>query len=742
MKRIAPLWRSLIAMLMGTLAACLPARAWAACGVSDPGGCVDGALYSFWYGLAGLGWSLDRTLLLLAYQLDSFRWWLVEVAFSSAYQVLIQVIDPLILPFATLAVIVGCFGVLLLPIFGRVNLVNVRHALVWSLLAPLLITLSGPAIVQLEQIRSEVSTTLFSGVSAVTPGAIFGAAATDMGQSTPLYPANPCGTGTLARTSAGGLRLDDLAAALLWADAEDIHCPDFGGPSADIPDLFFDAAPSGPGYARDEDISLMDAGNDRTQAVQNIQRGAVRTFLGLLPATLAVLDALVQLVFALCLIALWIGLPIGLVFVFFEQTAGGITGLFRRLLSVLQVSWSTSVLLGLVGACLIAAAQLRNAAAYTGFAIGGIILTTYMLLVAVETFKGCVRTLNDTVMSATGLSVTQPFAVAGGAATSTLQAGAALATGGAATALTAAAAFQQTGSGRYAAASAAGRIRPLAQLGEVAAAMGWVRDEEVLEGLHAGGRSRQGGWRGARLQMTSDAKRRDDAGRTFRDRVEERQLERQLDHTQRPTVVQELGQAMSGGRAAASYVAGGHLAQDAQQTAAVVPDLVRSGWGNLRHSWRRFGEEVSDRSGGSRSPLRQSAAVAQVLDDQLRPGRRHAVMRLDERRQLRYDDPPASLPAEAITVARAQARIPRLLTLGYAVQERRDGQVSLWKPDAAQRGSSQDQRAQVEERLGLIKSGALLGDPVEVQRELDQLRAAPRTPAVPANNAPDPKGKA
>jgi hypothetical protein len=70
-----------------------------------------------------------------------------------------------------------------------------------------------------------------------------------------------------------------------------------------------------------------------------------------------VLDALVQLVFALCLIALWIGLPIGLVFVFFEQTAGGVTGLFRRMLGVLQVSWSSSVLLGIIAACLIAAAE-------------------------------------------------------------------------------------------------------------------------------------------------------------------------------------------------------------------------------------------------------------------------------------------------------------------------------------------------------------------------------------------------
>src|SRR6266542_2725281 len=247
------------------LLALWPCVSWAACGVQDPGGCVDAAMYSFWYGLAGLGWSIDRTLLLLAYQLDTFRWWLVEVAFSSAYQVLVQIIDPLILPFATLAVIVGCLAFLLLPLFGRTNLVNIRHALVWTVFAPLLLSISGPMIVQLEQLRSDIGTALFNGVSAIAPGAIFGAAASDMRAPTPLYPANPCGNATLARQAPGGLRMDDLAAAMLWADAEDIHCPDRGGPSEDIPDLFFEAAPTGPGYARDEDVSQMDAGNDRTQ---------------------------------------------------------------------------------------------------------------------------------------------------------------------------------------------------------------------------------------------------------------------------------------------------------------------------------------------------------------------------------------------------------------------------------------------------------------------------------------------
>src|SRR5437867_11003933 len=98
------LCKAVLVLLASLLAALWPRASWAACGVQDPGGCVDAAMYSLWYGLAGLGWSIDRTLLLLAYQLDIFRWWLVQVAFTSAYQVLVEIIDPLILPFPTLAV--------------------------------------------------------------------------------------------------------------------------------------------------------------------------------------------------------------------------------------------------------------------------------------------------------------------------------------------------------------------------------------------------------------------------------------------------------------------------------------------------------------------------------------------------------------------------------------------------------------------------------------------------------------
>jgi hypothetical protein len=734
--------------LVGMLAALLPRAAWAAgCGVQDLGACVDDAQYTFWFGLTALGWSLNRTLLLLAYQLDTLRWWLVEVAFTSAYQVLTQLVDPLIVPFATVAIIVGCLALLLLPVFGRVEVVKIRHALAWVVIAPVLLTLSGPLIVQTEQVRAEVGTALFTGVSAIAPGAIFGATGADMAPVVPLYPSNPCG-GTLARQGvSAGPRMDDLAAALLWADAEDIHCPDRGGPSADVPDRFYVAVPDGPGYAMGQAVGEMYNAVERAAAVDAMQRGAIRTALGLLPSALAVLDALVQLLFALCLVALWIGLPIGLLFVSFAQTADPVTGLFRRGIGVLQVSWSSSVVLGMLFACLLAAAELRNAAAYTGFAIGALILTSYILLVAVDTLKSCLRTLSDTVAVATGLNPAAATAQAGAVATGVAGLGLAAATGGAGLALAGAVAAKQTGSGRYAAGAMLGQFAPVARVGEIAAAMG--ESGEVVSGVVAGGRSQRSGVRALAAIAGADNRRTDSAGLSFRDHATERQIARTV--TRRPTVVEELGAAVGGLNSAGQALRAGTLTTAVLDRGRQVGDGFQDRLGRVGDSWQRFGAEVEERSGGAADPVRIAAAGVSTLDRRIT--HRGQAMRLDPATRKVTWSPhvaPADLPEQVITERREQVRVPRLLTLGYTVQEQDDGTLSFWPPlaEASPAGATAAKRAQgqqarppaaspqvaaAERRIALVEAGALVGNLAALRTELAQLRAtAAATPPVAA----------
>ncbi|MEI8305458.1 MAG: hypothetical protein WCF99_00200 [Chloroflexales bacterium] len=494
-------------LLLAALAvhAAFPRPAWAACGPLDMGACVDNAEYSFYYGIASMLWSINRWLLVLAYQLDQLRAWLITVAFTSAYQWLTAFIGPVYAPVAIAALTLAAILFMLVPLTGESGFVSMRHVITWAVLTPLILTVAGQMIAQAEQLRSDVSSRLFSQMSAATPGAIFGAPGTDMPSPTALYPSNPCGS-TLSRTTAG-LGMDALAATLLYADAGDIHCPDARGPSRDIPDGFYREPPA---YAYDGTVGDLDSAVERRGWVEGMQRGMNRLLQGLLPSLLAVLESLIHLIFSLSMALLWLSLPIGLIFVWFQQTAAPVTSVLRRAASILLVSWTSSIVMGFLSAALMAAAQLGNAGAYTGMAVGGLFLMGYLGFVALTTLWKSIGTIEQAALQATGLTLTQPLQQA---AQMTTAAVAGVATGGATylgvAAMGAAAAAQSRDAApgqrvAYTAAAMAGRLPGMGAVGEVAAAMGWIgTDSATYQGLYAGDRSRHN-WRSARLQIERD----------------------------------------------------------------------------------------------------------------------------------------------------------------------------------------------------------------------------------------------
>jgi hypothetical protein len=325
-----------------------------------------------------------------------------------------------------------------------------------------------------------------------------------------LYPANPCGS-TLARTTTTGIAMDALAAALMYADAGDIHCPDARGPSRDIPDGFYNEPPA---YAYDGYVGDLDSSVERRGWVEGMQRGMNRLLQGIIPSFLAVLESLIHLVFSLSMAVLWLSLPIGLIFVFFQQTASPVSGVLRRAASVLITSWMASLVMGVLSAALVAAAELGNAGAYTGMAFGGIFLMGYLCIVALTALWKSIGTVEHTALSVAGMSFTQPLQTAA-QLTTTAVAGAAsgVASGGAAYLGMAAAGGMALAQSRdaspgqrvtYAASAMAGRLPGAGAVGEVAAAMGWLdTDSAVYEGVYAGDRSRHS-WRSARLQMERD----------------------------------------------------------------------------------------------------------------------------------------------------------------------------------------------------------------------------------------------
>jgi hypothetical protein len=630
MRVCARMWlRSVMifALLSAIAVALVPRPTLAACGALDIGACVDAAEYSFYYGIASIGWAIDRTLLQLAYQLDQFRWYLVETAFTAAYQIITSFVSPVYIPVATVALLLACVLLMLVPITGALNIVKLRHVILWIVLTPICITVGGQLINQAEQIRSQIGSALFAQAAGGAPGAIFGSTASDMPKPQPLYPANPCGSGTLVRRDGAAMHMDDLAAALLYANTQDIHCPERGGPSPDIPDAFY-ATP--PGYAFDGYIGNLNSEVERRAAVEGMQRGMTRLFQGLLPCLLAVAESLLNLLFSLSLLILWIGVPLGLMFVYFQQTASGVTGLFRRAVSVFQTSWSSSIVMGLLFSCLLAAARLGNATAYTGFAIGALLLTIYLCLVAGKTLLDSVLTLNTTVQSAIGLSVTQPIELAA-------TVGAAALTGGATMAVAGLAGSERTKSNTYALGAMAGRIPGMAEIGEVAAAMGWLDTEgAAYSGLYAGERSTHS-WRSFRLQAERDGTR---------------------------------------------LTPGDQPKAAAESTAATPAQAVPA-------ARAERAELVLDQLGGGAQRLILAADLAEARKD---PLLRASALHLNEQQQVVYTER-ASYPAlaalHAVSIPRGEANIARLLRDGYHVQENpNEGTVSYWKPGKPARAAA------------------------------------------------------
>jgi hypothetical protein len=503
-------------LLLAALAftAMFPRPAWAACGPLDMGACIDNAEYSFYYLIASIAWNVNRWLLLLAYQFDQLRAWLVSVAFSGAYQWLTSFVQPVYIPVATAALMLAAILFMLVPLTGELKLVNLRHVVIWAVMTPVVLVVAGQLVGQAEQVRSDVSARLFTQMSQATPGAIFGSPGTDMPVPVAIYPSNPCGT-TLARTTTTGIAMDALAAALMYADAGDVHCPDARGPSRDIPDGLYNEPPA---FAYDGYVGDLDSSVERRGWVEGMQRGMTRLLQGIIPSFLAVLESFIHLVFSLSMAVLWLSLPIGLIFVYFQQTASPVSSVLRRAASVLITSWMASLVMGVLSAALVAAAQLGNAGAYTGMAFGGLFLMGYLCILSLTTLWKSIGTVEQTALGITGMSFTQPLQTAAQLTATAATAGAAgvaagVVGGGAAylgmaaagsTALAQSKGRPLSERAAYATSAMVGRLPGAGAVGEVAAAMGWLDTEgAVYQGVYAGDRSHHT-WRSARIQMERD----------------------------------------------------------------------------------------------------------------------------------------------------------------------------------------------------------------------------------------------
>ncbi len=674
-----------VLLLGGLLTSLLaPPSARAACSTFDLTTCMHAAQYAFWQGVAGELWSVNRTLLTLAYQLDVLRAWLVQTVFTSVFQIVTDAISPALVPIATIAVLVGVLCFLLMPLIGRVEIVNIRRALIWIVVAPLLLGIAGQGLAAAEQLRTSLGQTMFAAAQQVGTVPTFGVQSSEMQTATAsLYPFSGCSGGALARpfsagSSSTGLYIDDLAAALVYADAEDIHCPREGsGPGDELPDGFYSPPAD---YATEESVSDMDSQRS-AEWVNKIQNGVTRLLMGLVPSLLAVMNAVIQLLFALALVLLFIALPLGLAVVFFVDTAAGVTGLARRMMDVLQTSWSSSLLLGIVFVALLATAQLGNAAAFVGLSLAGIFLTVFIIFIAIHAFMSSVRAIGQTVGLATGIS-------AGAAG---------LALGGAAGALLAPArATRQVGqmglnytiarragtSRSYALGAAAGRIRGVARVGELASVLG--AQGETLDGLYLGQRSARNreGLRFVRRTAEADA-RKPDASRgntTMLEREEQHDLQRTVDRARRGSGIEQAGRAAY---ALAHPIAAARDGMNAigpgvERVQELSGDMMQAAWERARAAR----DAVVERAGDTPTMMGAAAAVVAAASHGFVRDARSGRMISNGRGGITFLPrvAPAEIPAHARRERVANVNAGRLLQLGHHLQYNTDGTVTFWHP--------------------------------------------------------------
>lgn len=268
------------------------------------------------------------------------------------------------------------------------------------------------------------------------------------------------------------------------------------------------ARPNGAGYAYKGDIGDVSDAGQRSTAIRGIQAGTMRAVLCLLPSAIGVLDRLIQLLFTLGLVILFLSLPLTLLFSFFQESFAGISALIQGAANLLKVSWSVSFVTNVLSLCLIAAAGTNDAIAYLACAsLVGIIMFVLFLLTGLALWEA-LGAASKSVSQATGLDVGKAAQVTANVAGAAVGVGVGVATAGASVAAAGLSAAAQGASGEYALGMALSASKPLAQVGALASAMGLL-SPEVEQGLYTG--SVMG--RGEPLSMRAQRQVRADAAR-------------------------------------------------------------------------------------------------------------------------------------------------------------------------------------------------------------------------------------
>lgn len=760
-------WWAVLSSVCSSVVLVWPRAAFAAppreCGFTDPWACLDGSAYNLYQGIAVALWSLDQMLLILAYQLDHLRAWLATEAFLQLYESIRQLATPLLQPVAVLAVTLMLLAFLLVPIIGTIGLtINIRQVFLWVVIAPIILSEAGQWMLEAERWRSDMSSIMITQTQQMDIAGIFGGSGavddSPILAPKPLYAAFggvsacPKGTITLPSTaSAGAQSSQDMVAAMLLATAQDIHCPQERGGSGEgstvLPDAFV--------------THFLEAGvadktpADRGRAIEKIQRGLVRLGLGIFGCVVAVIESLIQLILTLCLLVVWLLLPLLAILVLFADTLNPIGMVIQRTIQLWIMSVLVSAIIGLFVACLHAAATTGSASALSAFAFGGLFIVMPLLTITIgqlrDTFHSGIQmaltsmgaaAMGGVVTGALGMMQRTAQAAVGAARrglAATGRAGRSTA-GAAATGMLAA---RSTGSGRYAVGAAMLGRTGLAPVGAVAASMGLI-SEEISAGMLAGERARRSGLGAAARQMQSDRQRKLSDGTTVRDRAQRRALQRQLARAEQPTAMERAEGVLAAARtfpsrAREDFLGGVHAARSAALRGMhETRDAATRGAEVLRHPDRIPGQIGRGVQRGVTTAIQGAATAAEQAGQNLRqrgqrmraqdrlrrPGmRQQMAQRMNAQGEVAWS---FEVPPDDALVVPGRALTPEsragMLAAGYTIRNQNDGTTAIWKPRTTTPRQAESAPQQEQTRQELVRSG-LLGATVQ-----PRYREEPRPP--------------
>ena len=536
-------WRFAVLLPLAILAAlvALPRRAVAQ--IPGVGMCLsgvdvicaaDGAYYDLLLTIIRPLWFCNRVLIQSSYYLDELRYQLVQNIFLSGYEVLLAIFGSFFGNLAVLALLLALLLVIVTPFLGGSGSpLNIRMILGITLFAPVLISGLAGMFGNIELARVEVGQQIYAAASASggtsALSAIIPNAADDIDMAVPayLYPATDTEATCLRgndpmrfdRRSGGQgadrtYRPDELAALYLYADLIDIHCPfrrtttgSYVGSVLNgvdplvAPHRFFEGAPGSASYLASVNIRQLPS-DQREHAKIRVTIGLARLLFGLFVSAIALIYYLIQLVFTVAMIALFVAIPIGIIFGLFRKDWSWAADLLRRGGGILQASWVSTFVLGLIFSALITSANERNAVLFLSVSLGQGFFTVYVLFVAFQSLQSGVSAVTGVLggaMAAAAGTATMAArglqrVVLGGAGLTV--GGAGLAAAGAMGAAKGAAGVAQmattfkdastaSGSRRYGMLAALGRSERVAKAGDVARSMGMLTGDQGTADLAA-----------------------------------------------------------------------------------------------------------------------------------------------------------------------------------------------------------------------------------------------------------------